>query len=175
MPADAGPPAASQDGPTPRDGVVVPLRPGRRAAARGRPVHMPKGPLGFPDHHDFLLADVADPVLAQFKLLRSVEEQGPVLIVTPIPETGRPIADEDLVEIADTAGIPFDEAVFLLVVTVRPKPDGEGMAMSVNLRAPIVFDPATRLARQCVSPNARYRVQHPFFGWTRVRAASGGR
>jgi flagellar assembly factor FliW len=139
---------------------------GRRAAARGLPVHMPKGPLGFPDHHDFLLADVADPVLAQFKLLRSVEDQGPVLIVTPIPETSRPIADEDLMEIAGTAGIPFDEAVFLLVVTVRPKPDGDGMAMSVNLRAPIVLDPARRLARQCVSPNARYRVQHPFFGWT---------
>ena len=166
LPPDAGPPDVSQDRPTTRDGVVVPLRTGRRAAAAGRPVRMPKGPLGFPDCHDFVLADIADPALAQFKLLRALEDHGPVLIVTPIPDTNRPIADEDLREIAGAIGIPVDDAVFLLVVTVRPKPDGDGMAMSVNLRAPIVFDPASRLARQCVIPNARYRVQHPFFGWT---------
>ncbi len=175
MTADAGPPVAFQDGPTPHDGVVVPLRASRRAATPGRPVHMPKGPLGFPDHHDFLLLDVADPVLAQFKLLRAVEDQGLVLIVTPMPETGRPIADEDLMEIAATAGIAAGNAAFLLVVTVRPKSDGDGMTMSVNLRAPIVFDPTSRLARQCVIPNARYRVQHPFFGWSRVGDADRGR
>ena len=166
MTVDAGPPAASQAGPMPHESVVVPMRASRRAATPGRLVHMPKGPLGFPDHHDFLLLDVLDPVLAQFKLLRAVEDQGPVLIVTPMPETGRPIADEDLMEIAATAGIAAGTAAFLLVVTVRPKSDGDGMTMSVNLRAPIVFDPARRLARQCVIPNARYRVQHPFFGWT---------
>lgn len=190
MPDGAGPPATSTEGSPTRDGVVVPLRPGHRRAAAGtlgapgalgafgklgQPVHMAKGPLGFPDHRDFVLADVPDPILAEFKLLRSVEDDGPVLIVTPLPDCVRPIADEDLAEIADAIGVPIDEALFLLVVTLRPKPDGDGMAMSVNLRAPIVFDPASGRARQCVIGNGRYRVQHPFFGWSGSSAARGGR
>ena len=163
---DADTSAAPQDPPTRPESVVVPMRLGNRAVTAGRRVRMPKGPLGFQDHHDFALVDLPDPELAQFKLLRSLEDQGPVLIVTPIPESGGPIADEDLAEIAGTAGIFLEDAVFLLIVTVRPKPEVDGLDMSINLRAPIVFNPATRLARQCVIRNPRYRVQQPFFGWT---------
>ena len=165
MPVDSDTPAAPQDLATLPESVVVPLRLGRRAATAGRRVHMPKGPLGFPDHHDFALADLPDPDLAQFKLLRSLEDRGLVLIVTPIPQGSDQIAEEDLAEISGMAGIAVEDAQFLLVVTVRPKPDDDGMTMSVNLRAPIVFDPDTRLARQCVIRNSRYRVQQPFFGW----------
>ncbi len=175
MPADADTSAAPQDLPTTPESVVVPMRLGNRAATAGRRVRMPKGPLGFQDHHDFALVDLPDPELAQFKLLRSLEDQGPVLIVTPIPESGGPIADEDLAEIAGTAGIFLEDAVFLLIVTVRPKPEVDGLDMSINLRAPIVFNPATRLARQCVIRNPRYRVQQPFFGWALSGAASHGR
>jgi flagellar assembly factor FliW len=175
MPADADTSAAPQDLPTLPESVVVPMRLGNRAATAGRRVHVPKGPLGFQDHHDFALVDLPDPELAQFKLLRSLEDQGPVLIVTPIPESGGPIADEDRAEIAGTAGIFLEDAVFLLIVTVRPTPEVDGLDMSINLRAPIVFNPATRLARQCVIRNPRYRVQQPFFGWTLSRAPGRGR
>jgi flagellar assembly factor FliW len=166
MPLDADTSAAPQDLPTLPESVVVPIRLGNRAATAGRRVRMPNGPLGFQDHHDFALVDLPDPELAQFKLLRSLEDQGPVLIVTPIPESGGPIADEDLAEIAGTAGIFLEDAVFLLIVTARPKPEVDDLDLSINLRAPIVFNPATRLARQCVIRNPRYRVQQPFFGWT---------
>jgi flagellar assembly factor FliW len=166
MPLDADTSAAPQDLPTLPESVVVPIRLGNRAATAGRRVRMPKGPLGFQGHHDFALVDLPDPELAQFKLLRSLEDQGPVLIVTPIPESGGPIADEDLAEIAGTAGIFLEDAVFLLIVTARPKPEVDDLDLSINLRAPIVFNPATRLARQCVIRNPRYRVQQPFFGWT---------
>ena len=165
MPVDTDTRAAPQGLSTLPESVVVPLRLGRRAATAGRRVHMPKGPLGFPDHHNFALADLPDPELAQFKLLRSLEDRELVLIVTPIPRNSAHIADEDLAEIAGTVGISVEDAVFLLVVTVRPKPDDDGLAMSINLRAPIVLDPATRLARQCVVRNPRYRVQQPFSGW----------
>ena len=76
-----------------------------------------------------------------------------------------PIAEEDLEEIVAAAGVSAAEAIFLLIVTIRANPDGEGIVMTVNLRAPIVFDPATRLARQCVTSNQVYPVQQPFFGW----------
>ena len=165
MPADADASAATQDLPMTPNSVVVPIRLSDRASPAGRRVHMPKGPLGFRDYHDFALADLPDPELEQFKLLQSLEDQGPVLIVTPIPESGGPIADEDLAEIAGTAGISVEDAVFLLIVTVRPKPEVDGIVMSVNLRAPIVFNPATRLARQCAIRNPRYPVKQPFFGW----------
>ena len=150
------------------DQVAGPLRLGRRAATAGRRVHMPRGPLGFPEHHDFALADLPEPDLDQFKLLRSLEDGGPTLIVTPLPAACGLIAREDLLELAGLAGEALEEAVFLLVVRVHREAGPE--SMSVNLRAPIVFNPETRLARQCVSGNSDYRIRHPFFGW-----ASSGR
>ena len=63
MPVDTDTRAAPQDLSTLPESVVVPLRLGRRAATAGRRVHMPKGPLGFPDHHNFALADLPDPEL----------------------------------------------------------------------------------------------------------------
>lgn len=143
--------------------VAEPLRLGRRGATAGRRVHMPRGPLGFPEHHDFTLANLPDPDLDQFKLLRCLDDEGPTLIVTPLPAACGLIARDDLSELAGLAGEALEEALFLLVVTLHREAGTE--AMSVNLRAPIVFNPETCLARQCVSGNSGYRIRHPFFGW----------
>ena len=42
------------------------------------------------------------------------------------------------------------------------KPDG--VVTTVNLRAPIVLDPKSLVARQCVTSAAQYQVQQPLFG-----------
>ena len=147
------------------ENVVVETRFGDYTFTADHRVHMPKGPLGFQDYHDFGLANLPDPKLEQFKLLQSLDDQSLGFIVTALPESGGPIAEEDLEEIARAAGVSAANAVFLLIVTLRQNPDGEGIMMSVNLRAPIVFNPATRLARQCVTSNQSYPVQQPFCGW----------
>lgn len=157
--------AAQLDLPPLPENVVVETRFGCYAFGPEHRVHMPKGLLGFQDAHDFALANLPDPRLADFKLLQSLEKQELSFIVTPLPEACGPIAAADLAEIAETAGIGRERAIFLLIVTIRPDPSGQGIVMTVNLRAPLVFDPASRLARQCITANPAYPVQQPFFGW----------
>ena len=157
--------AATVELPPLPENVIVQTRFGDYTFSADHRVYMPKGPLGFQDYHDFALANLPNPELDAFKLLQSLDDQALGFIVTALPESGGPIAEEDLEEIAAAAGVSPAEAVFLLIVTIRPNPKGEGIVMTVNLRAPIVFDPATRLARQCVTSNQIYPVQQPFFGW----------
>ena len=157
--------AATVELPPLPDSVIVQTRFGDYTFTADHRVYMPKGPLGFQDYHDFALANLPNPELDAFKLLQSLDAQALSFIVTALPVSGGPIAEEDLEEIAAAAGVSAAEAIFLLIVTIRANPDGEGIVMTVNLRAPIVFDPATRLARQCVTSNQVYPVQQPFFGW----------
>ena len=157
--------AATVELPPLPDSVIVQTRFGDYTFTADHRVYMPKGPLGFQGCHDFALANLPNPELDAFKLLQSLDAQALGFIVTALPESGGPIAEEDLEEIVAAAGVSAAEAIFLLIVTIRPAPDGEGIVMTVNLRAPIVFDPATRLARQCVTSNQIYPVQQPFAGW----------
>lgn len=155
----------AEDLPPLPEAVVVQTRFGDYRFTAEHRVYMPRGPLGFHERHDFALANLPDPQLEAFKLLQSLDDQELGFIVTPLPEGDGPIAAEDLEEVAAAAGVAYENAVFLLIVTIRPHPEGEGIVMTVNLRAPIVFDPSTRLARQCVTGNPRYPVQQPFHGW----------
>ena len=165
MSVETGAVAANQDLPSIPEAVVVETRFGVYTFTLEHRVHMPKGPLGFQDYHDFGLANLPNPQLAQFKLLQSLDAHDLSFIVTTLPDSGGPIDQADLEEMAAAAGVAVEDAVFLLIVTIRPNPEGEGILMSVNLRAPIVFNPASRLARQCVASNPSYPVQQPFFGW----------
>ncbi|NIR61560.1 MAG: flagellar assembly protein FliW [Gammaproteobacteria bacterium] len=56
-------------------------------------------------------------------------------------------------------GIARARASFLLIVTIRANETGEGIGMSVNLRAPIVLDSEQRIARQHVLSNGDYPVR----------------
>ena len=59
-----------------------------------------------------------------------------------------------------SASISWDDAAFLLIVTVRPNDDGSA-DITVNLRAPLVVDVKEGLARQIVMVNANYPIQQP--------------
>ncbi len=158
----APPPSVSQPL---SDSVTVETRFGCYEFTDRNRVTMPQGPLGFQDCHNFALANLPDPRLEPFKLLQSLDDPDLSFIVTTLPADGGPVAAEDLEVLCRSAGIPLEEALFLLIVTMRPDPAGEGIIMTVNLRAPIVFSPRSRLARQCVSSNADYPLQQPFYGW----------
>lgn len=165
MSVNTGAVAANQDLPPLPESVVVETRFGLYTFTAEHRVHMPRGPLGFQDYHDFGLANLPNPQLEQFKLLQSLDAHDLSFIVTTLPDDGGPIAAQDLEEMAAAAGVAVKDAVFLLIVTIRPNPEGEGILMSVNLRAPIVFNPVSRLARQCIASNPSYPVRQPFFGW----------
>ena len=143
--------------------VIVENRFGCYEFTEENTVHLPNGLLGFAHARRLGLANLPDPRLEHYKLLQSLEQAELCFIVTPLPDHGEPFETAELDELCATAAIPRKDAVFLLVVTIRRQ--DEGITMTVNLRAPIVFDPVRHLARQCVVASNKYPVQQPFFGW----------
>lgn len=125
-------------------------------------VAMPEGLFGFRTCRDFALINPLEPRWAPYKLLQSLDFRELTFLVIELSDADVFIAGEDLEELACKAGLRVELANFLLIVSVRDKPDG--LVATVNLRAPIVFDPKTGVARQCASNNSRYLVQQPIAG-----------
>ena len=55
--------------------------------------------------------------------------------------------------------INSDDMAILMVVTIRSAPDGKGIRLSTNVRAPILVDTGRQVAWQHVMGNDRYPVQ----------------
>jgi flagellar assembly factor FliW len=139
--------------------VTVKTRFGVVTAPADAVVEMPQGPLGFAQHRRFIVTDLPNPRLSQFKLLQSLGDAEVSFVVTEMSEGGL-LAPEDLAEARTLAGIDSPDAAVLLIVTVRQVPNGS-VALSVNLRAPMILDVAQRKARQVVLSNPIYSVRHP--------------
>ena len=122
-------------------------------------IEMPQGPLGFTQHRRFVLAELPNPKLQQYRLLQSLGDAEVSFVITPLqPESGL-IALADIEEACSASGFLVSDALVLLIVTVRQELGR--IATTVNLRAPIVLDAERRLARQIVLGNPDYPVRHP--------------
>jgi flagellar assembly factor FliW len=126
---------------------------------------MPQGLVGFADHQLFGIGNLPEPAPEDFKLLQSLEEVPLSFNVMPMMAKQAPIGAADVEEACAAAGIDPKKACFLFVVTIRPSADGTGIDMTANLRAPIVFDQTTRLARQHVLANSQYPLRQPLDKW----------
>ncbi len=121
-------------------------------------VLLPHGIIGFPDFHEFGLAEIPDPRMGQFRLLQSLEQTDLAFLLLPVRLDGTTIADGDVDEACAALGIAREEAAFLLLVTLRK--EEQGLSVSANVRAPIVLDTARRVGRQYVLPNPDYPIRH---------------
>jgi flagellar assembly factor FliW len=140
--------------------ILVRTRFGVVAATPDAIIEMPHGPLGFAQHRRFVMADLPNPKLAQFKLLQSLSAPDVSFVVAGFnPESGL-LAAADIDQGCAEVGFTAAERAVLLILTVRQ--EGGKVAMSVNLRAPIVVDLQRRLARQIVLGNPAYSIRHPF-------------
>lgn len=118
---------------------------------------MPAGMPGFDGRREFALVDFPDQRFSRFRLLQSIEDKSLSFITLPADEADVPMADEDCAELARAVGA--EEAVELFfVVTLRGADNG--VAVSANLRAPVVVDGRRRVARQVVLSNPAYAVRH---------------
>ncbi|MFQ5774599.1 MAG: flagellar assembly protein FliW [Kiloniellaceae bacterium] len=122
-------------------------------------IHMPRGPHGFTEYRNFGLANLPNPAPEHFKLLQSLDDPQLSFIVTPLDAQAGIVAPDDLRDGAASVGMSMDEAVFVLIVTLRPT--DKGTSATVNLRAPIVLDLERRVGRQVVLANNRYLIQQP--------------
>ncbi len=149
----------------PTETVSVETRFGTYEFTPQNTVVMPQGLIGFADHQLFGLANLPEPAPDDFKLLQSLGDVPLSFIVMPVAAADAPIGPADVEEACAAAGVAPETACLLFVVTIRANADGVGIDMTANLRAPIIFDPETRLARQHVLANSQYPVRHPIEKW----------
>ena len=118
---------------------------------------MPAGPLGFADCHRFGLCNVPGAADARFKLLQCLDDQDLSFIVMPLVQPEEHLRQSDIDDLCQAIDTTLTDAAFLLIVTLRPGP--EGMSFTVNLRAPIIIDCKRAVARQAVLNDSRYPIR----------------
>ena len=124
-------------------------------------ISIPEGILGFPDSRRFVLLE-HDSEGTPFKWLQSVEKPSLAFIVIDpnlmVPDYQVEL-DSETAELfgAEIAG---DQLVTMSIVNV---PRENPIAMTVNVRAPIVVHAEKRLGRQVILPNEDYQIRHRIF------------
>lgn len=120
-------------------------------------VHFRSGLLGFGDAKEFVLIDLDNPKFKNFRVLQCVTEPDLAFIVFPPSLDGGLIERADIEAAAEAVHFPKDDLIVLLLVTVRR--GAETSTLSVNLRAPVLIDPARFVGVQYVMPNDKYPVR----------------
>ncbi len=121
-------------------------------------IRFPEGLPGFPGARDFLL-ELLPGCAGRFLLLRSIEEDGPNLVLMPAPQDSSIIAEEDVRAACRELGIAPTDLQLLFVVTLNH--DETRLDAYVNLRAPIFLDTSRGQACQLVLRDPRYPIRHP--------------
>ena len=110
---------------------------------------------GFENCRQFLLMTSADS--EPFAVIRGVGPDGPSFVaIDParvVPGYALVLDPADLVRLGSDGA---QQLLFLCIVTVRE--DGHA---TVNLRAPLVINPASLRGIQIVTPESPYRIDHP--------------
>jgi flagellar assembly factor FliW len=117
---------------------------------------LPDGLIGFEEHKEFALLELAD--YRPFRWLQSFSDPGlsfPVLDPIDFVPSYEPALSE-----ADRAGLglePGEQPLLYAIATV----EDSGKSVTINLRAPLVVHPRRRIARQVVLADSRWEIQHP--------------
>ncbi len=122
-------------------------------------VTLPEGILGYEDHREFALVAPAD--YAPFRWLLSFTDPDvsfPLLEARLVAADYHPtLAQSD----ARALGASSSEGLEIYVLAALDPDHGR---LTVNLRAPILVHPESRIARQVVLSDGRWTVDHPVAG-----------
>ncbi len=121
-------------------------------------IHMPQGILGFPEQHRYCLVDPGDETLILW--LQSVDHP---LIAFPVlePKVFKPNYAARL-SASELRELKLDTVNHSVVFTILTIP-GDVAQMSANLKAPLVINLRSQLAKQVVLQENEYAVKHPIF------------
>ena len=156
--ATAAPPAAEPATNEGAEPISIRTRFGEMLVDPNATLRLPRGLFGFSHLRTFALAALPEERYGRFRVLQSLEAPDLSFIVLPYAPSDALVATEDIEEACGTLGVAPGEGVVLLVVSIRKS--GEAVEVSVNLRAPIVVDLASRTAWQYVLANPEYSVRH---------------
>jgi flagellar assembly factor FliW len=152
-------PAAAPDNVPDRDDChVIDTRFGTMEFAKEQSLFMPRGILGFAEHKNFGLAHLPNRFIDQLMLLQSLSDPETSFLLLPLAIDAGVIEQDDLVGACNTMGVDPENAVVAVIVTIRDV--GGQPQVTVNLRAPVMFDSETRTGWQYVLPDSRYQVRH---------------
>ena len=128
----------------------------------------PEGLPGFERHTTFALMEHEH--LEPFLWLQSVED--PLigfLVIEPallVNDYSFDLGDPDV----ELLGLADEVEPRVLAVLVVPE---DVRAMTANLQAPLVINPASRLGKQVILTDERFSLRHPVFGPAEVRSGHG--
>lgn len=153
---------AMQDAPAPvntanPNSILIETRFGPIEFDRDNTIDMTQGLLGFPDVHEFALANLPDERFPQFKLLQCLTDPSLSFIVAPLNIESGAIQPADLDEACDSLDIAREDLAVLIVVSVRKDPTG--IQVTGNLRAPVILDTQRQVGRQYVLANSAYPIR----------------
>jgi flagellar assembly factor FliW len=124
-------------------------------------ISLPGGVLGFPESKRFILLE-HDSEGTPFKWLQSVDSPALAFIVMDpnlmIPDY-RVELDPESAELFGVGEATENLATMSIVNVPRDNP----VAMTVNVRAPIVVHLTKRVGRQVILPNEEYQIRHRIF------------
>ena len=122
-------------------------------------VRIPQGLIGFERYRRFVWDSPAEPRLARFRVLRSVEDANLVFLVLPLSDAPDAIGHSDLELACAEHGAVSAECDWFLVVT--PRLAGDEIRVTANLRAPLVLERERGIGRQVVLANERLSIRYP--------------
>lgn len=118
----------------------------------------PKGIPGFVGYQSFGLAMIPSETQSSFMLLQALEPDDLSFIVLPYEPSAGLIDAKDLESALQSLSVTPENCAIMLIATFRKM--GGSFETSVNMRAPIFIDTASRQAWQYIMPNDRYEVRH---------------
>ena len=122
-------------------------------------ITFPAGLPGFPEASRFVLLSGETPN-ALFHWLQCIDDSELAFTLVDIyqvmPDYDPQVEQEELKDLGDLAGSPLE----VFNIAVIPE---EISQMRVNLMAPLVINPVTRLGKQIIVSNEAYKIQHFIF------------
>lgn len=117
------------------------------------------GLIGFPSLHNFVM--VVPKPESPFRWLQSVDDPSVAFLLA---EPGRFVEGYDpVVGDSDVASLDLGDSDPVLIFVTASIPVGKPEAMTLNLAAPILINPANRKALQAILDNEAYTVKHRAF------------
>jgi flagellar assembly factor FliW len=130
----------------------------------------PEGVPSFERHHRFALID--DTRLAPCSWLQSLLDP---LVGFLVIEAGLLIADYEFdISDPDVDLLGLDDAADARVLSILVVPENI-RTMTANLQAPLILNPAKRIAKQMILTDERFPLRHPVFGTVGVAEQTPGR
>jgi len=111
---------------------------------------------GFREDKKFELS--IHPTLQGCFYLKSTTNPHVTFLALPLDPQKGPIDKEDLIEASRSLKVRFEDCAFLSLISIRRDESGP-IAMTINLKAPLVFDLKSRRGKQVVLSNT-YALDH---------------